>query len=133
MAKPILRAITLPLSTFAMDSSEDDQTTVLSVASSGFTVAIKVADSPMARDKVVLSKVMDDTGTVTVTTHSAVLPPHFAVTVALPDLMAVTLPLSTFTTDSSDDDQVTALSVASSGFTVAVRVADSPTAIDNVV
>ena len=126
-------AVTLPLSTFTTDSSDDDQVTVLSVASSGFTVAVRVADSPTARDSVVLSRVIDDTGTVTVTTHSAVLPPHFAVTVALPDLTAVTLPLSTFTTDSSDDDQVTALSVASSGFTVAVRVADSPTARDNVV
>ena len=87
----------------------------------------------MARDKVVLSKVMDDTGTVTVTTHSAVLPPHFAVTVALPDLMAVTLPLSTFVTDSSDDDHVTVLSVASSGLTVAIKVAVSPTAKESVV
>ena len=118
----------MPLSTLATDSSDDDHITVLSVASSGFTVAVKVKDSPMTRDKVVLSKVMDDTGTVTVTAHSAVLTPHFAVTVALPDLTAVTLPLSTFATDSSDDDHATVLSVASSGFTVAVNVALSPMA-----
>ena len=53
VAEPILRAVTLPSATLITDSSEDDQVTVLSVASSGFTVAIKVADSPMARDKVV--------------------------------------------------------------------------------
>ena len=132
IAEPILRAITLPLSTFAMDSSDEDQTTVLSVASSGFTVAVKVAVSPIARDKAVLSRVMDDTGTATVTAHSAVLPPHFAVTVALPDLMAVTLPLSTLATDSSEDVQVTFWSVASSGFTTAVTVADSPMTRDKV-
>ena len=133
MAVPDLRAVTLPLSTLATDSSEDDHATVLSVASSGFTVAVKVAVSPMARDKVVLSRVMDDTGTVTVTAHSAVFPQHSAVMMAVPDLRAVILPFDTEAMASSEDVQTTALSVASSGLTMAVMVSVSPTCIDKLV
>ena len=133
VALPALTAVTLPLATFATDSSDEAQATFLSVASSGFTVAVNVAVSPMANDRVVLSRVTEPVGTVTVTAHSAVLPPHFAIIVALPALMAVTLPLSTLATDSSEDDHATVLSVASSGLTVAVSVAVSPTAKDSVV
>ena len=123
----------MPLATFATDSSDEAQATFLSVASSGFTVAVSCAVSPTAKERVVLSRVTEPVGTVTVTAHSAVLPPHFAVMVALPALTAVTLPLSTLATDASDEVQATFLSVASSGFTVAVSCAVSPTANDRVV
>ena len=133
MTLPALTAVTLPSTTFATDSSEEDQVTFLSVASSGFTVAVKVAVSPTANERTVLLRVTEPVGTVTVTAHSAVLPPHLAVIVAFPALTAVTLPLSTLATDSSDEVQVTVLSVASSGFTVAVNCAVSPTANERTV
>ena len=127
VAFPAFTAVTLPLTTLATNSSDEVQLTFLSVASSGFTVAVNCAVSPTAKERVVLSRVNEVTGTVTVTAHSAVLPPHLAVIVALPDLTAVTLPLTTLATDSSDEVQVTFLSVASSGFTVAVSCTVSPT------
>ena len=130
---PALTAVTIPLSTFATDSSEEVQDTFLSVASSGLTVAISCAVSPTANESDVLSRVTEPVGTVTVTAHSAVLPPHLAVIVALPDLTAVTLPSATLATDSSEDAHATFLSDASSGFTVAVNVAVSPTAKERAV
>jgi hypothetical protein len=52
------------------------------------------------------------------------------VIVAFPSFKAVTLPFSsTVAIDSSLEDQVTDLSVASCGKTVAVKVSDSPTPI----
>ena len=133
VALPDLRAVTLPLSTLATDSSEDDHVTVLSVASSGFTVTVKVADSPTAKESVVLSRVMDSVSTETVTTHSAEQVPDLAVIVALPDFRAVILPFNTEAMASSEDVQTTALSVASSGLMVAIRVSVSPTCIDKLV
>ena len=53
--------------------------------------------------------------------------PALAVMVALPTFFAMTMPLSTVATESSEVLQVTVLSVASSGLTVAVRVTVSPT------
>ena len=130
VALPDLRAATLPLSTLATDSSEDDHVTVLSVASSGFTVAVSCAVSPTDNESVVLSRVIDSVFTETVTSHSAEQVPDLAVIVALPDLWAVILPFDTEAMASSEDVQTTALSVALSGCMVAVRVSVSPTCID---
>ena len=84
-AVPALRAFTLPSATEATVASEVVQVTVLSVALSGRTVAMSVASSPSTRLSVVLSRVMEVTGSnvaVTVTEHVAVLSPAFAVIVA---------------------------------------------------
>ena len=64
----------------------------------------------------------------TVTTQVAVKPPSTVVTVisASPTVTAVTLPSATVATPSSLEVQVTLLSVAFSGSTVAVRLALSP-------
>lgn len=52
---PTLTATTFPLvSTVAMVESLDDHVTVLSVASAGKTVAVKVSFAPIASDNVVL-------------------------------------------------------------------------------
>ena len=63
----------------------------------------------------------------TVMAQVAVLSPALAVMVAVPIILAVTTPFSTVATLASLVLQVTVLSVASSGFTVAVRVTVSPT------
>ena len=132
VAEPALTAVTLPFSsTVATALSEDFQETVLSVASSGVTVALRVAEPPSVRDSSVLSRLTPVTATVaasTVMEQVAVLPPSLVLTVmvALPGLPARTSPLSTATTAASLVVQVTVLSVASSGVTVAVRVAFSP-------
>ena len=62
----------------------------------------------------------------TVTVHSAFALPQAAVMVAVPAFTAVTTPFSTVATALSEEVQTMALSVAFSGSTVAVRVADSP-------
>ena len=65
----------------------------------------------------------------TFTTQVAVLPPSFVLTVivAVPSATAVIFPLlSTVATFSSLEVQVTDLSVASAGNTVAVKVSVSP-------
>ena len=77
-----------------------------------------------------MSKVTVSVLTVMVTLHSAMQEPDFAVIVASPDFFAVTLPSATVATDTSDEPQVTDLSVALSGLTVAVIVSVSPTCID---
>ena len=106
------------------------QVTVLFVALSGFTVATRVAVSPSLSSSEDLSRVMDSTATtffVTVTEQVADLLPAFAVMVAFPSATAVTLPLaSTVATEVLLELHVTVLSDALSGFTVAVRVAVSP-------
>ena len=94
-------------------------------------MAVNCTDSPTANDRVVLSKVTVSVLTVMVTLHSAMQEPDFAVIVASPDFFAVTLPSATVATDTSDEPQVTDLSVALSGLTVAVIVSVSPTFIDN--
>lgn len=67
----------------------------------------------------------------TVTTHSAVLPPSsvVTVTVAVPALIALTFPAFGVTVAVASSDVVNAivLLVASSGVTVALSVAVSPT------
>ncbi len=65
-------------------------------------------------------------GFVTVTLHSAVFAPAFAVTVAVPSLTALTFPFKTVATASFELVQLTVLSVAFSGFTVAVSVPSPP-------
>ena len=62
-------------------------------------MAFNLVVSPIVNDSIVLSSVMEETGTVTVATHSAALLPHLAVIVALPALTAVTLPSATLATD----------------------------------
>ena len=59
----------------------------------------------------------------TETTHCALFPPAAAVIVAFPALTAVTTPEEeTVATEASDELQLTVLSVASAGATVAVKV-----------
>ena len=102
--------------------------TVLSVASSGLTVAVRVIVSPAFREALVLSRVTEVTGVATtVTAQVAALSPALAVMVAEPTFLAVTTPLLTVATEASEVVQVTVLSVALSGVTIALRVALSPT------
>jgi hypothetical protein len=63
----------------------------------------------------------------TVTEQVADLLPALAVIVAEPTATAVTVPFFTVATDSFELDQVTVLSVASAGLTVAARLAVPPT------
>ena len=131
VAFPALPAVTLPSATVATLSSDDFQLTALLVALSGATVAVSVSDSPSTRLRVFLFRVTPVTATVlavTVTEQVAVLLPSAVVTVMVvfPALTAVTLPSATVATLSSDDFQLTALLVALSGATVAVRVSDAP-------
>ena len=64
VAVPAARAVTVPLDTVATDVLEDVQVTVLSVALSGSTVARRVSELPGARVNAVLSRVIEETGTV---------------------------------------------------------------------
>ena len=76
------------------------------------------------------ARVMPVTGTslaLTVTEQVADLLPALAVIVAEPTATAVTVPFFTVATDSFELDQVTVLSVASAGLTVAARLAVPPT------
>ena len=129
VAVPSFTAVTSPFTTVAMASSEDVQVTVLSVALSGVTVAVRVALAPSTRFRDSLSNLMDSTGTnaaVTVTLQVASFAPALAVMVAVPAFTAFTLPSATVATASSEEVQVTILSVASSGFTVAFNSASWP-------
>ena len=127
MASPAAFAVTLPLlSTVATVSLLLLHVTVLFVASSGFTVAVRVASFPAISSRVVWFSSTLCTGTVagcplTVTLQLALLPSAVAVMVAVPAALAVTLPLlSTSTISGLSLFQVTVLLVASLGFTVAV-------------
>ena len=114
--------------------SEDVQDTELSVASSGWTVAVSVVDWPTSSDTELWSRVTLVTGVVTVTRQVADFSPAFAVMVTLPLFRALTLPLwSTLATAKSELFQVTVLSVASEGLTVATSVAPCPFSIASVV
>ena len=129
VAVPAFTAVTFPSFTVATDVFEELHVTVLSVASSGFTVAVSVASSPSVNSSVVLSSVTEVTATngfSTVTEQVADFPPAWAVMVALPAWTALRRPPLTVTTPSSDDFQVTVLSVALPGLTVAVSVCVSP-------
>ena len=128
VAAPTFLAVTTPLFTVATVASEVVQVTVLSVASLGLTVAVSVTVSPAFKEAEVLFKVMLVTGVATtVIVQVAVLSPALAVMVAVPTFFAITTPLNTTATASSEDVQKTVLSVASSGLTLAIRVTVSPT------
>ena len=134
VAVPFLTAFTLPSVTVAMASLEEVHVTVLSVALSGLTVAVRVSSPPTVKDMEDLSRVMEVTSTkpfLTVTLQVAVLSPALAVMVAVPSLTAVILPSSTVATSVLSEVQVTALSVALSGLTVAVREISSPSVISS--
>ena len=139
VAVPAATAVTTPVSlTVALVSSEEVQVTVGSVAFSGRTVAVRVNTSPsiMVWDSgVTVMEVTGKTSAATVTAQVAVKLPSVVVTVmvAVPTATAVTLPsASTVATVSSSEVQVTLLSVASSGRTVAVRVAVPPSTSERV-
>ena len=125
-------AVTTPFSTVATAVLLLVQITVLSVALSGLTVATKVASSPISIFSAVLSKVTPLTGittgsgSFTVTLQVAILSPACAVITASPSAMAVTTPFSTVATALLLLVQITVLSVALSGLTVAVNVSLSP-------
>ena len=132
VAVPTPFAVTVPLDTVATEVLELLHVTVLSVAFVGATVAVRVSEVPFTRLKVVLFKVTPVTATLlTVTVQVAVTPlPSWAVAVivAVPALTPVTTPLElTVATDVLELDQVTALSAALLGVTVAVKVVVAPT------
>ena len=131
VAVPSLTAVILPPSTVATAVSDDDHVTVLSVASSGLTVAVIVSESPSVRVSSVLESETELTSMTfaeTVTAHDAVKPPSTVLTVIVADpaLTAVTLPLLTVATDLSLLSQVTEALSALLGETVAVRSPLSP-------
>ena len=135
VAVPSISAVTTPeLDTVATAVLLDDQVTDLSAALEGVTVAVRVCVSPTVIDKDVLSRLTPVTATgVTVTAQVACRPPSTVVTVivAVPSFLAVTTPeLETVATEVLLDDQVTDLSVAFEGDTVAVSVPVSPTVMD---
>ena len=145
VAVPADTAVTLPLSlTVATSGSSLLQLTFGLVASSGSTVAVRVALSPSFNSSVSSLKVTPVTSTVTgsgsvglglgsasvtVTSHVASKSPSSVTTVivAVPADTAVTLPLAlTVATSSSLLLQITFLFVAPVGFIDAVRVSLSP-------
>ena len=112
-AVPALIPFTLPLFTVATAVLEEVQVTVLSVALSGLTVAVRVSSWFTLRDRLVLFRVTDVTATVafvTVTLQVAVLLPAFAVIVAVPALTPFTLPSLTVAMAVLEEVQVTVLS-----------------------
>ncbi len=130
VAFPSLTAVTDPFSsTVAISGSLDVHVTVLSEAFSGSMVAVIVFVSPSVSERVVGSRVMPVIGVgTTVTAHVAVLPPQVAVMVASPRAMAFTFPsASTVAISGLLEVQVTVLSVASSGSTLASSRSVSPT------
>ena len=137
VAEPAALAVTTPSDeTVATDVFPEYQETDLSVALEGVTVAVKDWVSPTVMDRDVLFRLTPVTGTIgadTVTEHVAFFPPSFVVTVIVADpaAFAVTTPeLETVATDVLLEDQVTDLSVALAGDTVAVSIWVSPTVID---
>ena len=136
VAVPAFFAVTTPLEeTVATVVLFEDHVTFLFDAFEGATVATSVSVSPSVKVNVVLSRVTPVTatsGALTVTVQVAFLPPSFVVTVivAEPAFFAVMTPVEdTVATVVLFDDQVTDLSVASDGETVATRVWVSPTSI----
>ena len=130
VAEPSLMAVTTPSETVATEASEVLQVTVLSVASSGFTVAVRVTVSPTFNDTPVLSKLIEDTSTtplLTVTTQDPNFPPAVAVMVDVPSAIETTFPVwSTEATDCLDDAHIISRSVAFEGEIVAFNVMNSP-------
>lgn len=98
------------------------------MALDGKTVAVSVDVAPTLRERELRETVMPVTGTRTVTVQVAFWPPlDVAVIVAVPAPIAVTLPPETVATEALEVVQVTVLSVASDGETVAVNVEEPPT------
>ena len=133
-ASPALTAVTLPApSTVATSVLSELHATFRLSALSGFTVAVSVSVSPSVNVSSALSRVTSVTFTAlafTVTAQVPDLPSAVAVTVAVPGLMPWTVPvLSTVATLRSDDDQLTTLSDAASGETLADSAADPPSMI----
>ena len=129
IAEPAALAVTTPdVETVATDVLLEVQVTDLLVALAGVTVAVRVWVSPtvMDRDELLrLTPVTETIGLDTVTEQVAFLPPSLVVTliVAVPAALAVTRPdAETVATEALLEDQVTDLSVALEGVTVAVKV-----------
>jgi hypothetical protein len=132
VAVPGAIAVTLPeLSTVATRTLLLHQCLLVLVALAGLIVADKVSVPPINNVAEVLFNVTPVTGTTTLTTQAAILPPSAVVTriIASPGAMAVTLPLpSTIATFVLLLLQVTVLFVALEGIMFAVKVSALPTA-----
>jgi hypothetical protein len=140
VALPGVLAVTTPEDeTVATAVLLEDQVTDLSVALKGVTVAVSVSVFPSVKVKDVLFRLTPVTETafsLTVTEQVAFLPPSLVVTVivAVPAALAVTKPAEdTVATVVLLEDQVTDLSVALEGVTVADSVWVSPTVMDRLV
>ena len=120
-ALPAFTAVTLPFwSTVTMALLLDCHVTVLSVASLGLTVAVRVSLLPFSIVSSVLFKDTEATDITTVTEQSAVKLPAVAEIVAVPAETALTTPSElTLATTTFELFHVTVLSVALSGETVA--------------
>ena len=127
VAVPVPTAVTVPEeSTMATLSFEEDQTTLLSAASTGATSAVSTRVCVASILNAVRLSVMEDTGTLTLTEHVALTPPARTVTLAWPAPTALSRPFaSTVTTEASEVLQV-GTSVASVGCTVALSCAVAP-------
>ena len=119
VADPSFKAVTTPSSTVATEASDVLQVTVLSVASSGFTEAVRVTVSPTFKVALALSKLIEDTATTPLlieTTQDPTFPPAVAVIIDVPSEIATTFPFwSTVATDCLDDAQITSCTVAFEG------------------
>lgn len=136
IARPKSWAVTTPSSTQTIVSSEEVHNKVFSVAFSGRIVASNVVVSPDLSSMKVTFNSTDSAGTtfrLTVTEQATLFSPEVAVMMAAPSLIAVTLPSFTTATKGSLLDQLTDLSVASSGLTVADNVSESPSVNSSVV
>lgn len=117
VAVPAALAVTLPLETVATLELDEDHVTVPEA------VAVNVDESPTVKESDDLFKDTESAtaDSLTVTTHVAETVPHFAVMVAVPAALAVTLPFETLATLELLVDQVTVPEA------VAVKVDVSPT------
>lgn len=133
-----LTPVTTPLVfTVANSSLDEENVTVLSVAFIGATVAVSDVVEPTSTLTVlgaIVTPVTLMTGFVTVTVHSSFNPLLVvAVIFTVPDLTPVTLPeASTVAIALLSVENVTVLSSAFSGNTVATRDADFPTSNERV-
>ena len=131
-AVPSLSAVIKPVSeTLATAASELLQTTALSVALAGYTVAVSVAVSPSTSANAFSDSVIEVTSitsSATVTVQVARWLPTVAVIVVVPLAFALTKPLEeTVATVVLELAHRTVLSVAFAGITVTVRISSSPT------
>ena len=135
VAVPVATAVTTPSVTVATFALDVVQVTVLSVALSGLTVAVRVAFLPTIRVISTASRATEVTGMVAslmVMTHRSSLSATWAVMVTSPGFRAFTLPSSTVAKYSLDEIQSMFLLVASSGRIVACSVYSPPTVISSV-